>query len=209
MCRRIVRAGDRERSVRFAERLAESRDSFDRHTGARARRGRIEIFDRLAQRREVEARVGRDHSLLDQNVEHAPRHIRLRARRRRYPVVALRRRHAEPRTDVSRASYRQCAASLLRRAEQRVLAREFHRRLPGLEKVRAEGYQNFSLIDSIGRQIAPSEQRLRCDARRLLIDCLVKYRTRRIVGADKRQRDFPEGGALRRAQERNAILARL
>src|SRR5208283_1992650 len=154
-------------------------------------------------------RILRNPALRDQNVEHAPRNIGLRTWSSRDPVVALRRRHAEPRADVSGAANRQRAAPLMRRAEQRVLAREFHRRLPDLEKVRTEGNQHFGLIDSIRRQIAPPKDRFRRSPRRFLVYGLVKYRARRAISAEKRERDFPEGRALRRTEERHAILARL
>ncbi len=209
MRRRIVGARDRERAIGLAERLAQRGNRLGRHAGARAGRGGIEIRDRLGERREVEARVRRYLAILDQHVEHAPRDVGLRAGRRRDPVVALRRRHAEPRSDVGRAADSQRAAPILRRAKQRILARELHRRLPRLEEVRAERNQHLGLIDSIGRQIAPAKQRLRRDARRLLVDCFVKYRARRILRSDKRQRDFLEGRTLRRPEERDAILARL
>ncbi len=127
MCRRIVGARDRERTLSLAERLAELRDRLDRHAGACAGRRRIEIFYRLAERREIEARARRNLAVLDQHVEHAPRNVGLRTRRRRDPVVALRRRHAQSRTDVRRTADSQRAATILRRAELRILAREFHR----------------------------------------------------------------------------------
>ncbi len=209
MSRRIVRARDRQRAVRPAERLAETENSFDWHTGPRAGGSRIEIRDRLGERREIEARVLRNPALLDQNVEHAPRNIGLRTRSSRDPVVALRRRHAQPRADVDGAADAQRAAPLMRRAKQRVLTREFHRRLPGLEKIRTERNQHFGLIDSIRRQVAPPKDRFRRNPRRFLVDGLVKYRARRAIGAEKRERDFSEGRALRRTEERDAVLARL
>jgi len=209
MSRRIVRARDCQRAVGPAERLAEPGNGFHRHAGPRARGSRIEIRDRLAERREIEARVLRNPALLDENVEHAPRNIGLRTRSSRDPVVALRRRHAEPRAEVGGAANGKRAAPLMWRAEQRVLTREFHRRLPGLKKVRTEGNQHFGLIDSIRRQIAPPKDRFRRNPRRFLVDGLVKYRARRAISAEKRERDFSEGRALRRTEERHAVLARL
>src|SRR5208282_2226032 len=161
------------------------------------------------ERREIEARILRNPALLDENVEHAPRNIGLRTRSSRDPVVALRRRHAQARADVDGAANGKPAAPLMWRAQQRVLAREFHRRLPGLEKVRTEGNQHLGLINSIRRQVAAPKDRLRRNPRRFLVDRLVKYRARRAVSTEKRERDFSEGRALRRTEERDAVLARL
>ncbi len=81
--------------------------------------------------------------------------------------------------------------------------------MPRLEKVRAERNQYFGLIDSIGRQIAAAEKHLCRRAGRLIVDCFVKYRARRIVRTDEGSRYLFEGRPLRRAEERDAILARL